>query len=218
MQRARALRRQADPSFAYVPTRPVYYSYAPRRTFVVAQPPPAYSGYDALPYGYAPPASHYAPADGFGIGGGFGGILGALLPVVVQQLLGGDLGGVGGGALAQSVLPTGLIEPGYSYGYAGTSGLPSTYYDDSGFEHAYDDGYAADTGLLGGNESLMQTVAAVFGSGLLGDSLGGGLLGGALGGFGDPLAGFGGGYGFEGDDSAGSEAALLQSLIPALAG
>ena len=148
-----------------------------------------------LPTGYAS-AQPYVPypednGDGGLLGGGFGGILSALLPVVLEQVVGGSGGGLGG--LSGLLGGSGNLG-GDSYGFASPGGASFAGLDPSYVDpyaagevgYGYDDGYGSGSDLAGGG-SLGDTIGSIFGSGLLGGSMGG--LGSRLLG-GDPLGGF----------------------------
>jgi len=92
---------------------PVYYE-VPAQQWSGYEPVQAYTGYGYAPaysnYGYAPatygqagywPSSnHYSPIDaasqGQGLFGGGNGVVGALLPMLLQSVLGGGVNGIGG--------------------------------------------------------------------------------------------------------------------------
>lgn len=140
--------RYARPAVSYA--RPAYYTqpnYGYSDPYLgYAQPYYASSGFGYAPYGYD---------QGGLFGGGGGGILGALLPVILSSVIGGDLsGGLGG-----------LGGPGGVGTLGGLGGLTNVAAYQNGYSEPYYDaysGYPADYGYSDyGNFSDYGSYAAV---------------------------------------------------------
>ena len=184
-----------------------------------------------VPVDTYPVTSAYLPypeESGGGLfGGGMGGILGALLPIMLEQMVGGGGGGLGGlgGLLGESGGFAGDSLDFANPGGASFTGLGPSYadpyavsnvgygYDNGGYGYGYGDQFA-------GGGGLGDSIGSIFGSGLLGGGLGNGLLGDPLGGFdldGVPAA-YGGigpqyGYGPGYADAGGLDAVSLVTQL-----
>jgi hypothetical protein len=138
----RYLRRIAREQRRYQPIeRVIRYSYAPRYAERYVRQPVRY--YEAASYGYAP-TSYAAAPYGFGQGlfaGGGDGVLGALLPILLSSVIGGDLGGslgsLGGLGSVGSLAGVGGLG-----GIGGLGGLTNAAVYQNGYNDPYYDAYA----------------------------------------------------------------------------